>query len=229
MSGEDYGAERGEGEEDDAEGGVDQAEESRPDAVGYEANGDDQQGEPGHQAGGNHQDSPPGRFGAEDGMGEREPVGGDADPVNHGCGVEDGQANGGGDIGGQMLRDGAFVSVLAGAGVGPQRFLDGVEKRVEPQRKQDDYADGLEDGPNSRVGQVGENIVAAQEDQGEEDQVASDGADATGDSVAPTADNPAADGQHVDGAHRRRRCQSHEIGGRKHVDVRDQSHVSADG
>jgi len=165
MSGEDYGAERGEGEKDEAEDGVDQAEEGGPDAVGYEANGDDQHGEPSHEAGGDHQDSPHGGFGAEDGMGEGEPVGGDTDPVDHACRVEDGQAGGGGDIGGQMLGDGAFVPVPAGAGVGPQGFLDGADKEVEPQRKQDDYADGRKDGLKSRIGQVGKDIVTAEEDQ----------------------------------------------------------------
>jgi hypothetical protein len=34
MAGQDYGTERGEGEEDEAEGGVDEAEEGRADAVG---------------------------------------------------------------------------------------------------------------------------------------------------------------------------------------------------
>ena len=84
MAGQDYCAERGEAEEDQAEDGVDEAEEGRADAVGEEANDNDQRGEPGHQAGGHHQDSPPGGFGAQDGMGKGEPVGGDANPVNHG-------------------------------------------------------------------------------------------------------------------------------------------------
>ena len=155
MAGHDYCTERGEGKEDEAEGGVDEAEEGRADAVGHEANDEGQRGEPGHQAGGGHQDSPPGGVGAQDGMGEGEPVGGDADPVNHGCGVEDGQGDSVGDIGDQMRGDGAFVPAFASAGVGPQGFLDGADKEVDPQRKQDDHADGREDGLESRVGQVG--------------------------------------------------------------------------
>jgi hypothetical protein len=30
-----------------------------------------------------------------------------------------------------MLGDGAFVPVLAGAGIGPQQFLDGADKKVD--------------------------------------------------------------------------------------------------
>jgi len=52
------------------------------------------------------------------------------------------------------VRDGAFVPVLANAGVGPQGLLDGADKEVDPQRKQDDYADGRQDGLERRVGQV---------------------------------------------------------------------------
>ena len=46
-----------------------------------------------------------------------------------------------------MRGDGAFVPVLASAGVGPQGLLDGADKEVDPQRKQDDYADGRQDCP----------------------------------------------------------------------------------
>ena len=74
MTGQDYCTERGEAEEDQAEDGVDEAEERRADALGDEANDDGQRGEPGHQAGGHHQNSPLRGFGAEDGLGEREPV-----------------------------------------------------------------------------------------------------------------------------------------------------------
>ena len=66
MPGQDYCTERGEAEEDKAEDGVDEAEEGRADAVGDEANDDDQRGEPGHQAGAGHQDSPPGGAVAQD-------------------------------------------------------------------------------------------------------------------------------------------------------------------
>jgi hypothetical protein len=52
MAGQDYCTERGEAEEDKAEDGVDEAEGGRADALGDEANDDDQRGEPGHQAGG---------------------------------------------------------------------------------------------------------------------------------------------------------------------------------
>ena len=51
--------------------------------------------------------------------------------------------------------DGALVPAFASAGVGPQGFLDGADKEVEPQRKQDDHADGREDSLESRFGQVG--------------------------------------------------------------------------
>ncbi len=66
MAGQDYCTERGEAKEDKAEDGVDEVEEDRADAVGDEANDDDQCGEPGHQAGGGHQDSPPGGAVAQD-------------------------------------------------------------------------------------------------------------------------------------------------------------------
>ena len=94
--------------------------------------------------------------------------------------------------------------LLRALAVGPQGLLDGADKEVDPQRKQDDYADARQDGPESRVGQVGKEIVTAEEDQGEEDQVAGDGADSAGEGTAPTADHAAADGQHVDRAHRAR-------------------------
>jgi hypothetical protein len=55
FAGQDYCTELG----DNAEDGVDDAEEDRADAVGDEANDDDQRLEPRHQAGGGHQDSPP--------------------------------------------------------------------------------------------------------------------------------------------------------------------------
>ena len=58
--GQNYCTERGEAKENEAENGVDEAEKDRADALGDEANDDDQHGEPGHQAGGGHQDSPPG-------------------------------------------------------------------------------------------------------------------------------------------------------------------------
>ena len=61
------------------------------------------------------------------------------------------------------------VPAFAGSSVGPQGFLDGADKEVEPQRQQDDYADSRQDGLESRVGQVGKEIVTAEEDQGEED------------------------------------------------------------
>ena len=54
MTGQDYPTERGEANEDKAENGVDEAEEGRTDAVGDEANDEDQRGEPGHQAGRGH-------------------------------------------------------------------------------------------------------------------------------------------------------------------------------
>ena len=47
----DYDAESGKGEEDEAEDGVDEAEEGRAEAGGHEANEEGQRGEPGHQAG----------------------------------------------------------------------------------------------------------------------------------------------------------------------------------
>ena len=119
MVGHNYCTEGGEGEEDEAEGGVDEAEEGRAEPVRHEANDEGQRGEPGHQTGGGHQDSPHGGFGTEDRMSEGEPIGADADPVNHCCGVEDGQGASGGDIGGQMRRDGAFVPVFPSARVGP--------------------------------------------------------------------------------------------------------------
>ena len=130
-----------------------------------------------------------------------------------------------GDFGDQMRGDGAFVPVLASAGIGPQGVLDGADKEVDPQRKQDDYADGRQDGLERRVGQVGKEVVPSEEDQREEDQIAGDGADSAGQGMAPTADHAAADGQHVDRAHRRGRRQSHQECGRKHVDVGDQRHL----
>jgi len=60
-----------------------------------------------------------------------------------------------------MPGDDAFVPAFANSSsVGPQGFLDGADKEVDPQRKQDDHADGREDGPESRAGQVGEEIGA---------------------------------------------------------------------
>ena len=68
-----------------------------------------------------------------------------------------------------MRGDGAFIPVLASAGVGPQGLLDGADKEVDPQRKQDDCADGGQDGPEHRVGYVGKEVVTPEEDQREED------------------------------------------------------------
>ena len=68
-----------------------------------------------------------------------------------------------------MRGDGAFVPVLASAGVGLQGILGGADKEVDPQRKQDDYADGRQDGLERRVGQVGKEVVPPEEDQREED------------------------------------------------------------
>jgi hypothetical protein len=83
--------------------------------------------------------------------------------------------------------------------------LDGADKEVEPQRQEDDYAEGREDGLKSRGGQVGEEVATAEEDQREEEQVAGGRADCAGQGAAPTADHAATDGQHVDRAHRRGR------------------------
>lgn len=58
VAGQDYCTERSEAKEDKAQDSVDETEEDRANAVGDEANDDDQRGEPGHQAGGGHQDSP---------------------------------------------------------------------------------------------------------------------------------------------------------------------------
>ena len=66
MSGEDYCTERGKAKEDQAEDGVDEAEEVRADAVGHEANDDGERREPGHQAGGRHHDSKTGGAVAQD-------------------------------------------------------------------------------------------------------------------------------------------------------------------
>jgi hypothetical protein len=127
-----------------------------------------------------------------------------------------------------VRRDGAFIPAFASAGVNPQWFLDDADKEVEPQRKQNYPADGREDGMESRAGQVGEEIVTAEERQGEEDQVAGDRADSAGEGMVPTTDHAAADGQHVHRAHRRGRRQTHEVCGRKYMDVGDKHHVTAD-
>jgi len=50
-----------------------------------------------------------------------------------------------------MRRDGAFVPVLASAGVGPQGVLDGADKEVDPERKQDYASDGRQDGLERRL------------------------------------------------------------------------------
>ena len=84
MAGQDYSAERREANQEKAEDGVDEAEEGRADAVGDEANNNDQRGEPGHQACGGHQDSPHGSAIAQDRMSEGKPVGGNANPVKYG-------------------------------------------------------------------------------------------------------------------------------------------------
>ncbi|MGA2608713.1 MAG: hypothetical protein ABSH01_14815 [Terriglobia bacterium] len=70
--------------------------------------------------------------------------------------------------------------------------------------------------------------MTAEENQGEEDRVAGDGADSAGEGVAPTTDYAAADGQHVERAHRRGGRQSHEVCGRKYVDVGDEHHVTVE-
>ena len=51
-----------------------------------------------------------------------------------------------------MRGDGVVVPVLASAGVGPQGFLEGAHKEIDPQRKQDDDADGRQDRLERRVG-----------------------------------------------------------------------------
>jgi hypothetical protein len=43
--------------------------------------------------------------------------------------------------------------------MGPHGLFDGVDKEVDSQRKQDDYADGRQDALERRVGQVGKKIV----------------------------------------------------------------------
>jgi len=68
-----------------------------------------------------------------------------------------------------MRGDGAFVQVLASAGVCPQGILDGPDKEVDPQRKEDYYADGRQDGLKRRVGQIRKEVVTPEEDQREED------------------------------------------------------------
>ena len=66
MAVQEYCAQRGEAEENNAEDGVHETKEDRTDPVGDEANDDDQRREPGHETGGDHQDSPPGGAGAQD-------------------------------------------------------------------------------------------------------------------------------------------------------------------
>jgi len=88
---------------------------------------------------------------------------------------------------------------------GPRGPVDDADKEVVSQWKQNDYADGRQDGLESRVGQVGKEIVTAEGDQGEEDELAGDVADSASERMAPTADQAAVDGQHVDRAHCRRR------------------------
>jgi hypothetical protein len=56
VAGQDYCTERREAKEDNAHDTVDETEEDRANAVGDEANEDDQHSEPSHQAGGGHQD-----------------------------------------------------------------------------------------------------------------------------------------------------------------------------
>src|SRR5271165_4219555 len=123
-------------------------------------------------------------------MGDGEPVGADADPVKNGQGVEDGQNKTVGDFDEQMCWDGAFVPMLASAGVGPQGLLDGADKEVDPQRKQDDYADGCQDGRGGRVGEVGKELVPSREDQRKEDQTPGEGPDPAGEGMSPTPNHP---------------------------------------
>ena len=84
MTVQDYCAERGEAKKDKTEDGIDEAEKDRADAVWDETNNDDQRGEPGRQARTRHQDSAARGVGAEDRMGDREPVGRNTNPVNYG-------------------------------------------------------------------------------------------------------------------------------------------------
>ena len=127
-----------------------------------------------------------------------------------------------------MRGDGLFVPVLASTGKGPHGVLDGADKDVDPKRKQDDYADGLQDGLERGVRQVRKEVVPPDEDDRKKDEIAADGTDSTGEGMAPTADQTAADGQHVNRAHRRGSRQSHQECGQKHVDVGDEHHVAAD-
>jgi hypothetical protein len=77
----------------------------------------------------------------------------------------------------QMRRDGAFVPVLASASIGPHGILDGADKEVDPKRKQDDYADGRQDGLERRVGQIGKEVMPPEENHRKKDEIAGDGAD----------------------------------------------------
>lgn len=54
MAEHDDCAERGKGDEEEAEGGVDDAEEGGTDSLGHDAKDEDQNGEPSHQARGGH-------------------------------------------------------------------------------------------------------------------------------------------------------------------------------
>jgi hypothetical protein len=92
-------------------------------------------------------------------MAEGEPVGGDAKPVGYGQGVEDGQGGTVGDFRDQTCRDRAFGLALVNAGIGPQGLLDGADNEVDPERKQDDRAEGRQDGLERRVGQIGKEVV----------------------------------------------------------------------
>ena len=64
-----------------------------------------------------------------------------------------------------MRGHGRFVPAAASAGEGALGILDGADKEVDPQRKQNDHAGGREHGLERRVGQVGKEVVAPEEDQ----------------------------------------------------------------
>jgi len=68
-----------------------------------------------------------------------------------------------------MRGDGAFVPVLASAGIDPQGVLDGADKEVDPQGKQNNYADGRQDVLERRVGQIGKEVMTPDEDHREKD------------------------------------------------------------
>ena len=102
-------------------------------------------------------------------MGEGKPVGGDANPISNGQGVEDGKRGGVGDFGDQMPMNGAFIPMVASALIGPQGLLDGADKEVGSKWKQDDRTYGRQDCLEHRVGKVRKDVVTPEEDQREED------------------------------------------------------------